>query len=308
MLMTMSQQSDSNDLEHVFTTSIMRELGRMSQTNSFYDVAQFLNSDIDPYGVIRAGMMGLDAHYTQGSGMWIFEWCRMVVSLPGVPPLLHRHYIRLFIQYMILPRFVTRLALDALAPVIFVCFIVGGSCNILSIDAVHAKIATIRNPETFMFLNNYIVSNGNARSISVYISYVIRGYAHTACTDIMMQNGMADAIDSGVILIRLIDAWLSTERNGVFRIIRHVIGQSVYLAVIAHDYLTNTPPPSSSCAMGQLVDVIATALPYMTFDFTKMDTSDPSWVRIIERTQKTTMVPHLPWPVPTALYGTGKLL
>lgn len=313
MLETISQRDDLDECDDVRITSTMRELGRMTKTNSFGDVAQFLNEDIDPYGVIRAGIVGLDvSSYPQGwtTNMWFFEWCHKVVSLSNVPTGLFRHYVRLFIEHMILPRAVADdrcLALDALAPVVFVCIMAGGSCDILPIEAVHANFAGIRERETFVMMNNYIVSIGNPGSISVYISYIIHGFAHTACADIMIHNGMVSSID-GVTLIHLIDGWFSTERDGTIRILRHVIHHSVYHAIIARDYLMNTSRSASSRVVGQLADVVTTALPYMTFDFTNMDTSDPSWVRILQRKEKTTTVPDLPWPVPNALYGSRKLL
>ena len=306
MLPTIARGSESPGCDDARLTGVMVMLGGLSRSNSFGSITQLLNSDIDPYGVVRAGIVGLQSSYSEGwsTDMWFFQWCSNLTSLADVPTGLLRLYIRLFIENMILPRVVIDkcFALDALAPVLYVCNLVGASCDVIPIDVVHSHISDVCGTTTFTLMNNYIVSKGNPESIAVYISYIITGAAHTACADVMIENGMVHAIDEGETLVQLIDGWLSTERDGLMRILRHVISHSVYMAVMARDHLMSTPHRTTSRAMGELMGVVTAAVPYMTFDFTNMDTSDPSWTRVLARMSKLTTVGELPWPVPVALH------
>jgi hypothetical protein len=189
-------------------------------------------------------------------------------------------------------------SLDAVAPVIYVCNLVGGSCDLIPVSEVHVQIKNIREHATFMFLNNYIVATRDPRIIPAYVDYVIHGVHDVTCAEMMIHNGMGCAIDEGFMITTIVDGWFATERDGIMRLLRHVVSHSTYLAIVARDHLLHTTHRASSHALGEIVDALMTALPYMTFDLPHVDTSDASWERVRARLARTSSTSGLPWPVP----------
>lgn len=289
------------NLERVVTAS-MQVVGHIATTCGFLDCKSILNPSVDPDGHIGMGLTLLHSLYptTCSDHEWFVQWT--VEMRANVPSQESSLYVCRFIELVILPRIVndSSFTLDAVAPILYMGRELGGTCDAMSDDLLLSHVRTVRDAVTFVLINNHIVARGCVRSVSVYLEYIIHGPQHVACADNMVRNGMADIVRDGPSLSHLVDAWLLTEREGLLKVLTHVVTSTTYMAVVARDLVLHTPRTYTvtSRALGLLLDPITLALPYMTYDFTAMDTSDDAWKCVLDRTSRGRADPNLPWHVP----------
>ena len=258
----------------------------------------FLNSDVDPCGIIRRALCLMVTVPKSRGLLWFFDWYASMVSVTQAKAL--HNILDLLMTHLMLP-FVAHainqdeMSIDAIGPLIFFApylTLDNSHCDSL-MQLLVARFSDIYSQRTFFFINSFVCEHQGSVILEAYVDYILdRRVAGEACLRMMTSNGMTSALTDGKLLVRLVDAWLRTPHHGTLRLLTDVMSSSLYATVRVHDYFTCAEEcvRTNSYSTGVLVHLVLTCMPYAKFEWERFDASHPVWrdVRALTK-QKTTV-------------------